>query len=214
MRRISFAALLAVPLLLLAGSGKASANPNSCSHGFGCGGFCFQLFQGLHQHGPLFNYGPYYGYYPFKPYGPWDEYLRYDPFFYGDPYANWQGKDAGGNYYGRNTHLPQVNFPHLHRLWHGGLFHHNLGSNSSGFWHASWLHGGWFRGHHWVTGGLHHKSGCQSCGGVALVTAPAQTDAVARFSGVGDSSQSTAFYAGAPTLDPALEIIQIAAPAK
>jgi hypothetical protein len=46
---------------------------------FGCPfGFCFRLFPGLHQHGPLVNYGPYSGYYPFEPYGPWTSDLRYN----------------------------------------------------------------------------------------------------------------------------------------
>jgi hypothetical protein len=212
MRRLSTAALLALPLLLTTTAGTTTANPNSCSYGYGCGGRCLNLFSGIHQHGPLFNYGPYYGYYPFKPYGPWDAYLRYDPFFYGDPYAD----SGGGNVYGRNPHLHGLG--HLRGLLHhgglhkhgGGLFHHD-GCKHCGFWHASWLHGGWFRGHNWVHGGglFHkHKHDCTSCGGVAQVTTPAPSgDAVARLSGVGSSSQSSVFYEATPTLNPALEVV-------
>jgi hypothetical protein len=216
MRRLSIAAILAVPLLLTTSTGTADANPNSCSYGFGCGGRCLNLFGGMHQHGPLFNYGPYYGYYPFYPYGPWDAYLRYDPFFYGDPYANSWGDGNGPNYYGRNPHLPSIHFPYLGRLkgvlhggHGGGLFHHD-GCKQCGFFHASWLHGGWFRGHNWVHGGLFHKhkGDCTSCGGIAQVTTPAPTgDAITRLSGVGISAQSAVFYQATPTLNPALEVV-------
>ncbi|HKB37157.1 MAG TPA: hypothetical protein VKD72_11935 [Gemmataceae bacterium] len=192
MRRFSIPALLALPLLLLAVPNKATAGSpdNSCTYGLGCGGRCLHLFSGIHQHGPLFNYGPYYGYYPFKPYGPWDEYLRYDPFFYGDMGA------GGGNFYGRNPHLPTFN----------GLSKGGLGCHTCGFWHASWLQGGWFRGHNWIHG-KDHKSGCKSCGGLAQVTPPAQTgDAFARLNGVGTAAQSSVFYDETPTLNPAAEV--------
>jgi hypothetical protein len=203
MRRLSLAALLAAPLLFTA-PGGATANPIE-SRGFGCGGYCLGMFSTIHQHGPLFNYGPYYGYYPFKPYGPWDAYLRYDPFFYGDPYANWNAPtDEGGNRYGRNP-----NFPYL-RGWlhvpHIGLLHH--GCHSCGFWHASWLHGGWFRGHAWLHGGFGHAhhGGCSTCGGVAVAGPQAPSDPVARYSGIGDPTQSAVFYSGTPTLDPTADL--------
>ncbi|MCI0701867.1 MAG: hypothetical protein L0241_12365 [Planctomycetia bacterium] len=206
MRRLSIPTLLALPLLLFATPNPTSAN-DSCSYGFGCGGYCFKLFSGIHQHGPLFNYGPYYGYYPFKPYGPWDEYLRYDPFFYGDPYAGWNG--GGDGWYGRNPHLPSFNRSHLglHHLrpsQGGGLFNH--GCKNCGFWHASWLQGGWFRGHNWIHGG-HQKLGCKSCGGVAQVAPVEQNgDAVTRLNGTGTSAQSSVFYADTPTLNPAIDV--------
>lgn len=200
MRRLSLAALLAAPLLLV-GPGGATANPIE-SRGFGCGGYCLGMFSNIHQHGPLFNYGPYYGYYPFKPYGPWDAYLRYDPFFYGDPYANWNAADS--NMYGRNPHFPYLRG--LLHVPHIGLLHH--GCHSCGFWHASWLHGGWFRGHAWLHGGFGHKhhSGCSTCGGLAEVAPAAPGDPVARYSGIGDPSQSTIFYAATPTLNPAADL--------
>lgn len=219
MRRLWLATFLAV-FLLLAGSGAARANPIE-SWGFGCGGICIRMFPGLHQEGPLYNYGPYYGYYPFKPYGPWDAYLRYDPFFYGDPYAKWRSQESGGNMYGRNP-----NFPYLRGLMGGaglggglggGLFgggfalpslFHKHGCTSCGFWHASWLHGGWFRGHAWLHGGFGHghKSGCSSCGGVAVTEPTLPANPVSRYSGFGDPSQSAVFYAGAPTLDPTADL--------
>jgi hypothetical protein len=203
-RLLSTTALLAVPILLLAGP-HAKANPIE-SRGFGCGGVCLGMFKGIHQHGPLFNYGPYYGYYPFKPYGPWDAYLRYDPFFYGDPYANWQAQGAG-NMYG------WAKQGHGHGgLFHNGLFHKN-GCSSCGFGHASWLNGGWFRGHSWLQGGFGHghksdcKSGCKSCGGVAVATPATPGDPLKRYAGVGDPAQSAHFYSATPTLDPTLEVV-------
>ena len=48
MRRISMTALLAVPLLLFAGTGKTSANPLGLEN-FGCGGYCFKMFPHMHQ---------------------------------------------------------------------------------------------------------------------------------------------------------------------
>ena len=200
MRRLALAALLAVPLLLLIPSGKAVANPNPPTHGFGCGDFCLGMFKNIHQHGPLFNYGPYYGYYPFAPYGPWDSYLRYDPYFYGDPYANWVprdqrgsrsgGGDGGGDYYGRN--------PRLRGLSLGG----------HGFAHASWLHGGWFRGHAWLHGGLHHNKSCSSCGGISTATPIEPTgDVIERYSGFGTADQSAVYYPGTPTLNPIVDVM-------
>jgi hypothetical protein len=91
MRRVITAGLLALPaVFFVSPSAQAQCttgacapiaagitNPfASCKH-LGCGGFCFRLFPGLHQEGPLFNYGPYYGYYPFQPYGPWTADLKY-----------------------------------------------------------------------------------------------------------------------------------------
>ncbi len=221
MRRLSLTAFLAVPLLLSATIGQVNANPPDC-RGFGCGGICLKWFPHIHQEGPLFNYGPYYGYYPFKPYGPWDAYLRYDPYFYGDPYRNWganaQPNNEPGNMYGWNQNLghlrghgipiPSLHIPHL--------FHHH-GCSSCGFWHASWLHGGWFKGHVWLHGGFGHghKSGCSSCGGVA-VAAPTQPtgDALTRYSGFGSAEQSAVFYSATPTLDPVLELIPTAGQSK
>jgi len=210
MRCISMTALLAVPLLLFGGAGKASANPLDYGN-FGCAGYCFKMFPHMHQHGPLFNYGPYYGYYPFKPYGPWDAYLRYDPFFYGDPYANWgatgQGAGDTGNMFGWNKNLEGF----------GGKGGHGFGGKhgcaSCGFWHASWLHGGWFHGHAWLTAphlhgaSLFHKS-CKSCGGVAVTSPLAPTgDATARYAGFGTPEQSAVFYSATPTLDPTLGLL-------
>lgn len=196
-RLLSLTAPLAVLLILPAP--YANANPIE-SRGFGCGGTCLRMFAGIHQHGPLFNYGPYYGYYPFTPYGPWDPYLRYDPFFYGDPYANWhaQGQGGTGNMYGW-----------AHKHGNGGGLFHKQGCASCGFSHASWLNGGWFRGHSWLQGGLGHghKSGCSSCGGVAVASPVTQGDPIKRYSGIGDPAQSASFYAATPTLDPTLEIV-------
>ncbi len=184
MRRLSIPALLAVPLLFFTGAGEVTANPIGAEH-FGCGGYCSKLFPHMHQHGPLFNYGPYYGYYPFTPYGPWDEYLRYNPDFYGS---------AGGGS-GRGDLLA-----------HGNWFKHGCVS-CGGFWHASWLHGGWFRGHTWLTHSPSHKSGCSSCGGVATAKPVAPTgDPAARYAGIGSPTQSAVFYSATPTLDPALEL--------
>src|SRR5262249_52827753 len=158
-------------------------------------GYCFKIFPHLHQHGPLFNYGPYYGYYPFAPYGPWDAYLRYDPTFYGD------GSGLGGGGWGGKD--GKVKGGHGHGHGWGGK--HGCAS-CGGFWHASWLHGGWFSGHTWLSGGHGHKSGCTSCGGVAVAPQVAPTgNALARYSGFGTPDQSAAFYAATPTLDPALE---------
>lgn len=220
MRRISMTALLAVPLLLFASLDKASANPPGYEH-FGCGGIAFKMFPHIHQHGPLFNYGPYYGYYPFKPYGPWDAYLRYDPFFYGDPYANWQKRDEQkdtGNMYGRNKNLRDKDKSGGHG-GHGfgvhGFGAHGFGFKhgclTCGFWHASWLHGGWFKGHAWLTPhghgfSLFHKS-CKACGGIAVASPLTPTgDATARYSGFGTPEQSAVFYTATPTLDPLLEL--------
>lgn len=188
MRRLSAAAILAVPLFLLT-PGVSSANPPY--QGYGCGDFCLGMFKKLHQHGPLFNYGPYYGYYPFAPYGPWDEYLRYDP---NHPAA------FGGGQYGWNPRL-------------AGLFagHGHKGCGSCGFHHASWLHGGWFKGHSWLAGSSHghgHKSSCSSCGGVSA-PAPAQPTCchtLTQSGGFGSPAQSAVFYAATPTLNPTLDL--------
>ncbi|MBN9120851.1 MAG: hypothetical protein J0I06_17155 [Planctomycetes bacterium] len=197
MRRFSLTALLAVPLLLV-GSGTLRAHPPVAAN-FGCAGYCFKLFPYIHQHGPLFNYGPYYGYYPFTPYGPWDAYLRYDPLFYGD-----QSAQVTGNVYGRNPRLGYLHAP---------AWFHKAGCTSCGFHHASWLQGGWFRGHKWLDGGHgdHHHAGCTSCGGVAVAPAPAATrDPAAKYSGIGSPAQSAVFYAATPTLDPTLELVPTA----
>jgi len=96
MRRMLWAVLLAAPMVLAsaeparaqgcasgncggAGWGRGPSGPGFGVPPFGCPfGFCFRLFPGLHQHGPLVNYGPYEGYYPFEPYGPWTSDLRYN----------------------------------------------------------------------------------------------------------------------------------------
>jgi hypothetical protein len=227
MRRFLLTAFLAVPLFLTPTPTITAAGPPDC-RGFGCGGICLRLFPNLHQNGPLFNYGPYYGYYPFKPYGPWDEYLRYDPFFYGDPYRDWgtyvpptypshklKEKPTGDNMYGWKNGLGEhlggslsrhgwSNWPHLFP---------RLGCNSCGFWHASWLRGGWFRGHVWLHGGFGHRirPGCISCGGVAVATPAEPTgDALARYSGIGTPTQSAVFYANTPTLDPSFDLVPTA----
>lgn len=193
MIRTSFAAALAVPILLAVPISSASANPPVAAN-FGCGGYCFKLFPHLHQHGPLYNYGPYYGYYPFAPYGPWDQYLRYDPYFYGDPGA------AGGGAFGKNPYLFGG---------HGGRggFGGKDGCSSCGFWHASWNFGGWFRGHQWLQGGFgckscggsHAKGDCDGCGAAAPA---AHADPVQRCNGIGNPAQSAVFYAGVPALNP------------
>ena len=186
MRRISITALVAVPLLCFAGTGSVTANPpRSAAFFVGCSGACSNLFPHIHQHGPLFNYGPYYGYYPFAPYGPWDQYLRYDPNFYGQ---------AGGGGHG-------------HKIGGTGC------SSCGGFFHASWLQGGWFKGHTWLTGSCHscHKPACSSCGSVATAVPVAPSgNATARYTGFGTPAQSAVFYSATPTLDPTIELVPTA----
>jgi hypothetical protein len=200
MRRLSLTALLAVPLFLVS-SNALRANPIGAEFWEcrGCAGYCFKLFPFIHQHGPLYNYGPYYGYYPFYPYGPWDAYLRYDPFFYGPP--------SSGN------------------VWHAP--HHEKKCSSCGFHHASWSHGGWFKGHKWLDGGHGDNSSCGTgggtCGGLATTT-PATTppapapksvpNPATKYSGIGNSSQSAVYYQNVPTLNPAMEFVQTASRAK
>ena len=181
MRRLSIAALVAVPLLFFTGPGAVTANPPGTAN-FGCAGFCFKLFPHMHQHGPLYNYGPYYGYYPFAPYGPWDQYLRYDPNFYGQ---------AGGGSSGRSHSGSCSSCGFAHASWlHGGWFRGHT----------------WLTGSH---GG--HKSGCSSCGGVATAAPVAPTgDATARYTGTGTPTQSAVFYSATPTLDPTLELVPTA----
>ncbi len=231
MRRLWATAVLAVPLLLLASSTAYAYPPDS--RGFGGGGVAMKLFPHIHQHGPLYNYGPYYGYYPFKPYGPWDAYLRYDPYFYGDPYAKWgvpehslgqrpgpglgqaqPHQPAEGNFYGWNQNLhrglPVLTLPSLNLP---SIFH-KAGCTSCGSWHASWLQGGWFRGHSWQPlppVNLFHKPGCKSCGGVAQVEPLAPTgDASARYVGAGSPAQSAVYYPALPTLDRTLDVVPVA----
>jgi hypothetical protein len=228
MRRIWTTALLAVPLLFLSTTNTSRANPDPYySHGFGAYDFAFRLFPHIHQHGPLFNYGPYYGYYPFTPYGPWDPYLRYNPYFYGDPYADFGNKqiphpepDHSGRY-GLNPiihpiGLAGIPLPALPSLPSLNLFH-KPGCTTCGFWHASWLHGGWFRGHTWVHEhpALFFKPACASCGGIA-VTEPTQPtgDVFVRYSGLGSPAQSAVYYPATPTLDPAVELAAAAGQAQ
>ena len=184
MRRTSLAALLAAPLLLVF-TGTLHANPpKQCYYGFGCGGFCMNLFSKMHQHGPLFNYGPYYGYPPFEPYGPWNAYLQYNPWYYG-------GGGGGGGAYGWN--------PNLFHGKLGGLFHGGHGCGHCGF-HANWLHGGWFRGHGCLGCGRakHFGGGCDGCQADAGSTAT--PDPVTRFAGAGSPQDSANYYAGLPSL--------------
>lgn len=197
MRRLALTAVLAVPALLIH-TDRAAANPPPGLANFGCAGYCFKLFPHIHQHGPLFNYGPYYGYYPFAPYGPWDAYLRYDPTFYGDQ----TGHGARGTY-GPYTYG-----------WNPRAFQHLKAVARHDWFHASWLDGGWFRGHKWLDGGhgcksSGHAEGCTSCGGVAVApSADAGRDPVATYSGIGTPAQSSVFYGATPTLNPALESVR------
>lgn len=232
MKRTLLAAIPAA-LALLAFSGIASANPRQqCYYGYGCGGFCLNLFGKMHQHGPLFNYGPYYGYPPFEPYGPWNAYLQYNPWYY--------GYGGQGHGHGHDGHLKSW----LHGLFHG---HGCGGCGLAEGWHSHFLHGGWFHGHgclscsghkHGFGGGLFHKScdGCGhgggglfhhsgkcghgadcgtpctggpvgGCGGKGCTAAsfdPETTDPIARYSGTGSTVEFAGFYAGLPTLSPDL----------
>jgi hypothetical protein len=218
MRRIWTTALLAVPLVFVGTTNSGNAKSDSTnSHGFPCGyDIAFRIFPHIHQHGPLYNYGPYYGYYPFTPYGPWDPYLRYNPYFYGDPYADFGNKmvpqeDHSGRY-GPYQHKHAWGFPAIPLPALPHLFHKS-GCTTCGFWHASWLHGGWFRGHTWLAGGPHtcNKPACTSCGGVAVAQPTAPTgDVLVRYSGFGAPAQSAVYYPATPTLDPALELIPTA----
>lgn len=119
MRRILTAAVLAAPLLLTAPGPAQAFDGGPCSYGYGCGGFCLNLFSRIHQHGPLYNYGPYYGYPPFEPYGPWNAYLQYN------------GADHGAA--GKPEKVKHLN---SHPLFNGGLgslFHrHKCGSDKGG----------------------------------------------------------------------------------
>lgn len=210
MRRLCLPAILAVPLLL-ADSGSAGANPLGYEYfgfagnhyGLGCGGACVKKFPYIHFHGPLFNYGPYYGYYPFAPYGPWDAYLRFD--------SSYAASGQVGDVYGLHPRIRQ----NLQAL-HSAISY--VGSCAADFWHASWLHGGWYHGHKWLDGGhgcgkgcgngCGHAQGCNSCGGIAVPAQPAPpTDPVKKMSGIGTPTQSAVFYAATPTLDPRLELI-------
>jgi hypothetical protein len=93
MRRMLWAGLLALPVMLATGGSAQAQGCSSCGPGgggrmdgwfgspfrgpFGCNGFCLKFFGTWLQDGPLVNYGPYQGYYPFEPYGPWTSDLRY-----------------------------------------------------------------------------------------------------------------------------------------
>ena len=95
MRRMLWAGLLALPVMLATAEPVQAQGCSSCPGGgggggpvygwfgsptrgpFGCNGFCLGLFGTWLQDGPLVNYGPYEGYYPFEPYGPWTSDLRY-----------------------------------------------------------------------------------------------------------------------------------------
>lgn len=133
--------------------GKIISNPiHGCSHN-GCGGFCFRLFPGFHQEGPLFNYGPYAGYYPFEPYGPWTSDLRYT-----GPLGPPAGDYSHGHAWGSHLHGLADKFHSLggHRQCKGGdcgtcggyakTTLHNVGHRVNPFGH---LHG--------------KKTGCAGC---------------------------------------------------
>lgn len=90
MRRMLWAGLLALPMLMAAADTAKAQGCSSCGPlaagrpagwsgqgPFGCGGPCLRLFGTWLQDSPLVNYGPYEGYYPFAPYGPWTSDLRY-----------------------------------------------------------------------------------------------------------------------------------------
>jgi hypothetical protein len=92
MRRMLWAGLLALPVMLASAELANAQHCATCALGggggrpsgwygnqgpFGCGGFCLKFFGTWLQDGPLVNYGPYQGYYPFEPYGPWTSDLRY-----------------------------------------------------------------------------------------------------------------------------------------
>jgi hypothetical protein len=102
MNRMFRAGLLALPLLLAGGQSAPAVDPPGFAgtrwgcYQHGCGGFCFQIFPHMHQHGPLVNYGPYTGYYPFAPYGPWDENLRYNGPGYGNGLCGGCGRHGCG----------------------------------------------------------------------------------------------------------------------
>lgn len=117
MRRMLWAGLLALPLLLAAAEPAKAQTCASCAnrglvhplgwynepfHGpFGCNGFCFKFFGTWLQDGPLVNYGPYEGYYPFEPYGPWTSDLRYTGPTSRNPYTGGGGlfhRQAFGDY--------------------------------------------------------------------------------------------------------------------
>jgi hypothetical protein len=215
MKRTLLAAIPAT-LAFVVFSGVASANPRQpCYYGYGCGGFCLNMFAKMHQHGPLFNYGPYYGYPPFEPYGPWNAYLQYNPWYYGMPYGHGHCHNGLG----------------LKDKLHG-LFHKH-GCGGCGLaegWHSHFKHGGWFNGHGCFSGcrkgdkhggdgcghengGLFHKPHGKGCDpGCAPACPPADckaaafdpetTDPVTRYAGAGSPIQSAGFYAGLPTLDP------------
>ena len=128
--------------------GKIISNPiHGCSH-MGCGGFCFRLFPGFHQEGPLFNYGPYAGYYPFEPYGPWTSDLRYTGPL-GPPVNDY----GHGHHWGLGDKL--------HAL--GGHLHCRKGEcGSCGGYAKATLHNVGHRVNPF--GHLHHKkAGCSGC---------------------------------------------------
>jgi hypothetical protein len=144
--------------------GKTISNPlHGCSHN-GCGGFCFRLFPGFHQEGPLFNYGPYMGYYPFQPYGPWTSDLRYTGPLGGSGAAYGHCCSWGSHLNALSGKLHSLMGGH--RACHGGEC-----STCGGYARATWHNVGYRVnpfGH-----GHHKKSGCSDCGGSIT------TDAVA-----------------------------------
>lgn len=172
MRRMLGAGLLALPLVLSAGTaakaqGCATGNcPSGMSAGlFGwggphrgspwnCGAICMKFFGAIHQEGPLFNYGPYTGYYPFEPYGPWTADLRYNgP---RDGACGACGRfGCGGRCGGLGDRL-------------GGLFHRDgCGRGGCGYATSTF---------HNVCARLHLKKGCKGGGCGEVVAASSSCD--------------------------------------
>lgn len=170
MRRVIPAGLLALPAVLFVGPTAQAQyvvpppgcsalpvvrNPHiGCSHA-GCGGFCFRLFPGLHQEGPLFNYGPYYGYYPFEPYGPWTADLRY---------TGPTGADCGGRGCGACGRC--------RGLFGLGGWNRGCGDGGCGHW-GGYAKSTFHNVKHRLHPFSHHK--CKACGG-GEVTAEAAAD--------------------------------------
>ena len=196
MRRLATAALLAA-FLLLAGTGVAPPNPGPCTYGFGCGGFCLNIFPRIHQHGPLYNYGPYYGYPPFEPYGYWNAYLQYTGPV--GPYcAGCGGCGHGHDKWGHGN---------MHALLGSGLGHGCHSCGHEGRAHERLLGGELFQhvgllerlnrlGHDSCCG---QSGGCQSSGAAAHhhLTAGPVTD---RYTGYGEPDASDAYYVGTPNV--------------
>ena len=149
----------------------AFANDGPCSFGLGCWGCTLRLFPKIHQHGPLYNYGPYYGYPPFEPYGYWNSYLQYTG---PNPLPAGTGSGAYGWIHGPRPHTFGNGFPHPILNGNGILNH------GGGVFHR-------------------HSGGCSNCAAAAekVVTSG---NAVDRYTGIGNSAASQAYYADGPPL--------------